>query len=431
MTSMYSSHLRASLFALPFVLVACVGDTATQTPPNDAAPPNDTGVAVDAGSDVLPACGAPGTPCCNGTCNGGSVCNGTVCACNAPTTACGAACVNLTNDGKNCGACGHDCLGGTCTAGKCQPVTIATGQAMVNGVAIDSAGVYWTRGGTNTVAGALVRAKLDGTNLTPLASAGTSESCFSPAVGGGFVYFSQTGSGTRAIMKCALPNCTGGATLVSASQTLAQGIAVDTANNRLYWVDGTPYQGTGGAVMTFPLPSGPAARVVTADQPSPTGLALANGFVYWINAGTYLNNLHQGNGGVRRAPIGQTNGTATPIATNSGADMRGLAVDTQSVYFGSGGNSTLEVAPANGGGSSSTLANVPGGLGDVAADGTNVYWVESATNGRVLTCPRTGCPNGTPIVLAVAQNDPRAIAIDAVSIVWGNSGGGEVRRLAK
>jgi hypothetical protein len=416
-------------------LIACVGDTAKPTPLADASTDVTTGndgSTADAGSDVVPACGAPGTPCCNGTCNGGATCNAGSCACTAPTTACGTTCVNVQTDGKNCGTCGHDCLGGACTGGKCQPIAIATGQTAVNGVALDANGIYWTRSGSNSIAGVVATAKLDGTGLTPLSSAGVGESDYAPAVGGGYLYFIQTAGSLRAVWRCQLPSCNGGPSLIAGNQPVATDLALDAANNRLYWVNGTPYQGTGGAVMTMALPNGAPTRVVTADQPNPSSLALgSNGFVYWTNGGTYVNNVHQGNGGVRRAPLGQTNGAATTIVTSAGADVVGIALDAQSVYFGSGSLSTLEVAPINGGGSSSKLANVPGRVQEIAVDGTNVYWFESGPSGRILTCPRTGCPNGNPIVLAVNQDDPTSIAVDAVSVVWANRGGGEVRRLAK
>ena len=416
----FVSKFIASLVA---TTLGCVGDTPVAPQPDAATLDSSTDVGtVDA------ACGVPNTPCCGTTCNGGSTCVSGSCACTAPQVACGATCVDTKTDAKNCGTCGHDCLGGACSAGKCLPITLATGQNTANSVAVDVDRVYWTRGGTNAVAGGVFSVKFDGTALTTILDLGPNVGAYGAAVGGGNVDFARNNGSLRAISRCALPTCTGGQVFLAQNEQLAQSVSLDLPNSRLYWVGGTPYQGTGGSVMTLLLPSGPAQRVVTADQPNPSSLRLANGFVYWLDSGTYFNNLHQGNGGVRRAPLG-LNGVATPIAADNGADLAGLAIDSQSVYFGTGGNATLAVAPVGGGGSTSTFSATT--TSAIAADGTNVYWGESTFTGRILTCPRTGCPNGNPIVLVLNQDTVAALTVDAVSVIWVNSNGGEVRRLAK
>lgn len=336
-------------------------------------------------------------------------------------------CIDKSSDPKNCGACGHDCLGGSCTSGKCLPITLATGQVGAAGIAFDADRVYWTRGQTS-ISGGVYSVKLDGTGLTTILDLGAGAGAYGLAVGGGSVYFARSNGALRAVSRCTLPSCAGGQVFLAQNEQLAQSVSLDLPNNRLYWVDGTPYQGSGGSVMTLLLPQGSAERVVTADQLNPSALSLASGFVYWLNSGTWANDLPLGNGGVLRAPLG-VNGVAMPIAADPNADLLGLAVDSQSVYFGTGSGKTLAVAPASGGGGTSTFSTTA--TVAIAADGTNVYWGELSPDARILTCPRTGCPNGTPIVLASSQDTVGALTVDAVSILWTNKGGGEVRRLAK
>jgi hypothetical protein len=49
-----------------------------------------------------------------------------VVTCERGLTACGSACVDLTQSDTDCGRCGRDCLGGSCSNGRCSVSSIAT-----------------------------------------------------------------------------------------------------------------------------------------------------------------------------------------------------------------------------------------------------------------------------------------------------------------
>ena len=98
----------------------------------------------------------------------------------------------------------------------------------------------------------LVRAKLDGTDLKTLVDTGGNYAIRSIAVGNGVAFFVQGGPSTSVVRRCALPDCTGGATTIANNQTNARGLALDDKNGVLYWSIGISYnQQAGGAIMSM------------------------------------------------------------------------------------------------------------------------------------------------------------------------------------
>ena len=109
------------------------------------------------------------------------------CVGDSPTTTPDAAVIDAAPDGacptatscdpKNCGKVGHDCLGGACVAGACRPVEIATGQIHPTVIRVDGDTLYWIDIGTltngscsATTDGSVMRAKVDGSQLTAIAT---------------------------------------------------------------------------------------------------------------------------------------------------------------------------------------------------------------------------------------------------------------------
>jgi hypothetical protein len=79
-----------------------------------------------------------------------------------------------------------------------------------------------------------------------------------------------------------------------------------------------------------------------------------------------------------------------------------------------------------GGGTATVLASGQCSAFDIAADGTNVYWLTGCTNpgGTAMSVPRAG---GTPVVLATGS--PIRLAVDATSVYWID--GSLIRKVAK
>lgn len=330
-------------------------------------------------------------------------------------------------DGKNCGACGHDCLGGACTNGTCQPFTLVGGQVLTSGIAIEGKSVVWSRRKGSATSGGLFRIDLDGKNQAAVRDYTTSNLDVSQlVVGGGVAYFARSvlGSDIDDIVRCALPDCAGGEQIVASNQTTTGGLALDAADNRLYWVLRTKYNSsTGGAVMTAVLPNGPASRLVPEDQANPTAPIVAAGYLYWLAIGTYTNNNFDMNSSVRRAPKGGSSSAST--ITNDTVEPSVLAVDGSRAYFGS--SQGLYTAPLNAGASSATNFQVPAYVTGIVVDGGTVFWT---ANDTVFSCPAAAAC-ASPTVLATNRSGASMLVTDKVSLVWVNRFTGELQRLAR
>lgn len=96
-------------------------------------------------------CGACDRPC-RAPAGGSAACvadEGGTCfrQCELPAAICGDACVDRASDPEHCGACGHSCQGGACEEGKCRAVELASELAWPVSLAVDDERVYWTEQG--------------------------------------------------------------------------------------------------------------------------------------------------------------------------------------------------------------------------------------------------------------------------------------------
>jgi hypothetical protein len=329
-------------------------------------------------------------------------------------------CVDLQSDAKNCGTCGHDCLGGQCTTGKCQPITITTGQTAVSSLAVDATSIYWTR--TGGQGSTVNKANLDGSNVVTLY---TSAYCSDIVVDAQNAYFHCN----TTIYRCAIGGCNMQPTAVGGPfANNVAGLAIDSANNRLYFTIGTPYNSSsGGFIASLPIPNGGAyVRLVPADQPSPSSIRIQNGSVFWLNSGVYVNDNPLNNGGLKKAPLG-INQQETVVGTDTGTtDEYGLALDANTAFWGGGSLPQVRTVSL-GGGSPTMFVNAGGSVSGVVVDAPDVWYAET-TAGSVRRCNKGNC---TPVIVASGQGAPYSIIQDAVSVFWGNYTGGEIRRLAK
>jgi len=355
-------------------------------------------------------CGACGqvcgsnSGCVQGVCVTGATCpSATSCSCPTGQGACGSACVDMQTDQRNCGECGDVC-GGTCTAGRCA-VTLASDQTG-DGIAVDSANVYWT----NVVAGT--------------------------------------------VMKCAIGGCGGNPTKVATGQVSPRAIAVDAAN--VYWIDVTPpsmVAAASGTVMECAIGGCGQPSVLASLQTSGPTIAVDGRNVYWTNASGLVVCSGAGCAGaptvvvpgasaftisgtniyftdetkqVKMCAIGSCGSGSIVVAANAsgaGDPYSAIAFDGENVYLVDSREGLIWLAPL--GGTAGLFANFNGG--GLVADASGVYWVnlDGALYGGPESSPTVYMILGgfTPLEYATGGG----LATDLTSVYW--SSGGSIIRL--
>ena len=197
-------------------------------------------------------------------------------------------------------------------------------------------------------------------------------------------------------------------------QLSLEGLALDAAG--VYWcgyVDGTILESplAGGAPIT--LSAGPSF------QSYPNAIAVNGGGIYWVD-------YNNGMGGTLMT-MPRAGGAVTTLASLPGV-LGELEVDDTNVY--------LELLPPQpqaesqmlsvplGGGTVTTLAATPEFPQLMALDATHVYWAAGG-NGGVLSVPVTG---GAVTTLAPDQYGTEAVAVDATYVYWTNFSAGTVAK---
>lgn len=300
---------------------------------------------------------------------------------------------DLTTSGANCGVCGHSCLGGMCVAGRCQPFQLASA-SFPSGVAVNATDVYFTFPSVP----AIKRVQRDG-KCTPIAPC------------------PQDFAGTA----------------VNDPLLKIRGPSAIVANaSFVYWTN----QANGNlGRRAAALPPGVILNFGATQSTEPGYLTLTGGKIFFVNA--FAN--AQPTAHIRRAELDGTNVVdvayfANPANTFYGAGQ--IASDITHIYWASKNSGVFRtgvadaactegLAVGNGGCTSFGSASAPYG---VDVDATFVYWTEP-TSGTVKRAPKTG---GQSVVIAVNQDNPRAIAVNGMFVYWGTgvSGGttGSIRR---
>lgn len=305
--------------------------------------------------------------------------------------------VDLTSDPSNCGSCGHACNGGTCQASACQPVVLALGQNTPQGIAVDASNVYWT-----TQDGNVLKVSINGGNPTTLASGQMNP--FGITFDSTRVYWANNVAQGQ-IQAVSIAGG-GNPTTLASAQGSPQSVAI--SNGVLYWT-------AVSANKIEKLPLGGSLADLAIMEATPIALAADADAVYWSSFGKSL---------IRTASL--TSGVATTLATDQDA-VQSLRVTNHVLYWASGqaGMASVHSMPAAGGAIATLASNQT--VAAVAVDDSHVYWTDD--DSKVWRVPLAG---GTPEAIATNQAMPTDIAIDGKNIYWINSAtGGAVVKLAK
>lgn len=311
-------------------------------------------------------CGACGHACTDAPANALPACLAGVCrfACRAGYGDCDAdptnGCELPLVDPANCGACGRACQAGTCEAGLCPPVALARHVNFPIDVAVGGGYVYWTETGTATTPGNVVRVPQGG---------GVPETVVSHDYG-------------------------------------PYAIAADAT--MVYW---GAFATEGGISAVWSLPHvGGTPVVLAAGQASVVDLALDATRACWSDS--YAGNLMS---------VSLAGGDPVALAVGQGEIDR-IAIDGTNAYWHAavGEERTVMKVPLAGGEpvvlATRQLVDHPRGI---ATDGASVYWTEHWYDGALVKVPVQG---GEVVTVAAAQSYPGPLLLDAIHAYWFNEG---------
>jgi hypothetical protein len=310
------------------------------------------------------------------------------------------ACVGLdaSGDPTNCGACGHDCLGGGCEGGACRPITLATNEDVI-ALAIDATHVYWLNaaggGGAErcplagcvkdagtawsvaptpkaltldtqyvywTISGSpgrVERASKSGPLVDTIAPGQ-----YSPAdivVDDTYAYWMAQGNLERA-------NKDGGTVLAMGPSSVGP---IALGNGTIFWV-------ANAQIHSCSTPSCITVTDLTmTDQTNVRALASGDNFVYWLRNET-----------IHRCAVAGCSQSPSVVGRATSLTLTALALDATDVYFGTDNGFVGRCSKGGCGVNPTLLAQGPGPVSAIAADGTAIYWATSGGGGGVRKLAR-------------------------------------------
>jgi sugar lactone lactonase YvrE len=234
---------------------------------------------------------------------------------------------------------------------------------------VRSDSIYWA----DYDGGDIRRANLDGSAQQTLITGLPSPVAIALDVAGGYMYWTEFGTGGGGEIRRANLDGSGQTTLVS-KLTFPEGIALDLAGGKLYWAGGE-----GAGVIERANLDGSGQEILLRDLPNPISirLDLAGGKMYWAN--------QSGDNSIQRANL---DGSGVEALLGYRPKIHGLALD---------------------------LA------------GGKMYWAETNSPGRIGRANLDGSGIET---LVGGLLMPNAIALDVLGgkMYWSDHGSGDIRR---
>jgi hypothetical protein len=341
-------------------------------------------------------------------------------------------------DPRNCGRCGHDCLGGGCSAGVCQAFEIYFGDTPTS-LVTDGPTLYVTSDVASspndgylfscTIANCMETKKvlatglpnpwfatLDG-NALFWVNGGTLGSDGGAPTGSGNVASCPTDGGCPASGPMNYTPDMPDAGILSLA-----GIAFDSTY--LYWSGYANLETPVGSITQCATAACSTTIATLASGPSffPFAVVVNEEYVYWTDIG-----LDQ----VLRCKLPSCGGDPEIFANNQ-PTPQGMALYDGAVYWTQGDEPGLIAScPAAGCGSGpTTIASGQLNAFAIAVDATGIYWTDIDA-GSLSHCPLPGCGKGSPAILGTAPA-AYAIAMDAVSVYFTSStASGSIYRVAK
>jgi hypothetical protein len=318
---------------------------------------------------------------CDTKCPSDAVCQASLCLCPPGKSVCGHTCSDLSTDIANCGACGVSCAG-TCRVGRCI-TTLASALQNPQDIAVDAANVYWTEGGSGKVM------KVSTSGGTPSTVASNQSAVLSLAIDSQNAYWTAGGGVFQAPLSGGAP--------VTLSTT--PGFDVTT--------DGTDvFFSSSAGVFSVPIGGGTATFLGgKEDDTTNPPLAVDADYVYYKTTFSDTGAEH-----LWQAPKAAL-GVSLFLSSSYCTDL----LRTANYLFTAEGSLDRYTLPVQYGIVHTLLVTAAYAL---ASDGAHVYF-SATSDGTISKIPVEG---GSVDVLARQQTAPTAIAVDATSVYWLNSG---------
>jgi hypothetical protein len=286
--------------------------------------------------------------------------------------------------------------------GPCPPEDLATGLPQATTLTLDAQNVYFASEGGSTP---IMQCPKSGCGGAPILL-GTGYA-FGIAVVGGFVMWGDYFSGK--VWRCAIGGCGGNPTAIALNQTSIRGVVTDGV--KIYWSVGGDIVGCDPASCTPSKVTTPASAStgtiydMAADQATVLFVDTAAEKVYACT----------------------TPSCTTPLLLGTGS--HDVSVYSGKAFWGNGTTKLIVECAITGCSNNPQTIGTSFSPSHPASDGSFVYFRDDLSS-KIYRCPPAGCAAGPEVFASNQHGQPGGnIAIDGTHVYWTTAG--EVRRKLK